>query len=185
MSTQSPPIALGTPAPDFRLRSTAGVTVSMDDFAAQPVLVVAFICNHCPYVRHIESQLAGVLRDDANRGVAAVGISANDVRSYPDDDVDHLAEQAQRARFGFPYLYDETQDVARAYGAVCTPDLFVFDAERRLAYRGEFDGSRPNGGVPVTGASLRAAIDCVLAGQPVPQPHRPSIGCSIKWRASG
>jgi thiol-disulfide isomerase/thioredoxin len=146
-------------------------------------LVVAFICNHCPYVRHIESQLARVLADYRQRGVAAVGISANDADSYPDDDLQHLAEQATRAEFGFPYLYDETQDVARAYGAACTPDLFVFDADRRLAYRGEFDGSRPNSGVPVTGASLRAAIDRVLAGQPVPQPHRPSIGCSIKWRA--
>jgi peroxiredoxin len=185
MATQSLPVSLGTPAPDFRLRSTTGAIVSMGDFAAHPVLVVAFICNHCPFVRHIESQLARVLADYQQAGVAAVGISANDVDSYPDDDLQHLAEQARRAEFGFPYLYDETQGVARAYGAACTPDLFVFDADRRLAYRGEFDGSRPNSGVPVTGASLRAAIDHVLAGQPVPQPHRPSVGCSIKWRASG
>jgi peroxiredoxin len=184
MATQSLPVSLGTPAPDFRLRSTTGAIVSMGDFAGQPVLVVAFICNHCPYVRHIESQLARVLADYQEQGVAAVGISANDVDSYPDDDLPHLAEQATRAEFGFPYLYDETQEVARAYGAACTPDLFVFDADRRLAYRGEFDGSRPNSGVHATGASLRAAIDHVLAGQPVPQPHRPSVGCSIKWRAS-
>jgi peroxiredoxin len=182
MATQSPPVSLGTPAPDFQLRSTTGAIVSLGDFTPQPVLVVAFICNHCPYVRHIESQLARVLADYEQRGVAAVGISANDVESYPDDDVQHLAEQATRAGFGFPYLYDETQDVARAYGAACTPDLFVFDADRRLAYRGEFDGSRPNSGAPATGASFRTAIDHVLAGQPVPQPHRPSVGCSIKWR---
>jgi peroxiredoxin len=185
MATQSLPVSLGTPAPDFRLRSTAGGIVSLGDFAAAPALVVAFICNHCPFVRHIESQLARVLADYQQAGVAAVGISANDVNSYPDDDLQHLTEQATRAEFGFPYLYDETQGVARAYGAACTPDLFVFDADQRLAYRGQFDGSRPNSGVPVTGASLRLAIDHVLAGQPVPQPHRPSVGCSIKWRTSG
>jgi peroxiredoxin len=184
MATQSLPVSLGKPAPEFRLGSTTGAMVALADFAAQPVLVVAFLCNHCPFVRHIESQLARVLADYQQAGVAAVGISANDVDSYPDDDLPHLAEQARRAGFGFPYLYDETQGVARAYGAACTPDLFVFDADRRLAYRGEFDGSRPNSGVPVTGASLRTALDHVLAGQPVPQPHRPSVGCSIKWRPS-
>ena len=181
MPTQSSPVALGTPAPDFSLRSTTGATVALSDFAEQPVLVVAFICNHCPYVRHVESQLGRLLAEYRERGVAAVGISANDVDSYPDDDVPRLAEQAERAGFGFPYLYDETQEVARAYGAVCTPDLFVFDADRRLAYRGEFDSTRPNGGVAATGASLQAALDHVLAGQPVPPPHRPSVGCSIKW----
>ncbi len=180
--TESPPMTLGTPAPDFSLPSTTGATVALSDFAAQPVLVVAFICNHCPYVRHIESQLGRVLADYQDRGVAAVGISANDVDGYPDDDVPHLAEQAERAGFGFPYLYDETQDVASSYGAVCTPDLFVFDADRRLAYRGEFDSSRPSSGAAATGESLRAALDHVLAGQPVPPPHRPSVGCSIKWR---
>jgi peroxiredoxin len=182
MPSQSSPVTLGTPAPPFSLQSTSGAIVSLSDFAAQPVLVVAFICNHCPYVRHVESQLARVLADNQERGVAAVGISANDVDSYPDDDLAHLAEQAERAGFGFPYLYDETQEVAHAYGAVCTPDLFVFDADRRLAYRGEFDSSRPSSGVAATGESLRAAIDHVLAGQPVPPPHRPSVGCSIKWR---
>jgi peroxiredoxin len=185
MATQSLPVSLGTAAPDFRLGSTTGAMVSLGDFAAAPVLVVAFLCNHCPFVRHIESQLARVVADYQQAGVAAVGISANDVDSYPDDDLPRLAEQARRAGFGFPYLYDETQGVARAYGAACTPDLFVFDAGRRLAYRGEFDGSRPNRGVAVTGASLRAALDHVLAGQPVPPPHRPSVGCSIKWRPSG
>ena len=182
MPTESPLMTLGTPAADFSLPSTTGATVALSDFAAQPVLVVAFICNHCPYVRHIESQLGRVLADYQDRGVAAVGISANDVDGYPDDDVPHLAEQAERAGFGFPYLYDENQDVARSYGAVCTPDLFVFDADRRLAYRGEFDSSRPSSGAAATGESLRSALDQVLAGQPVPPPHRPSVGCSIKWR---
>lgn len=182
MATQSPSVAIGTPAPEFNLRSTTGEMVSMENFAGRPALLVAFVCNHCPYVRHMESALARVAADYEGQGLATVAISANDVASYPDDDLDHLAEQVGRARFAFPYLYDETQEVAHAYGAVCTPDLFLFDADRRLAYRGEFDGSRPHQGVPVTGESLRAAVDYVLARQPVPEPHRPSIGCSIKWR---
>ena len=172
MPTESPPMTLGTPAPDFSLPSTTGATVALSDFAAQPVLVVAFICNHCPYVRHIESQLGRVLADYQDRGVAAVGISANDVDGYPDDDVPHLAEQAERAGFGFPYLYDETQDVARSYGAVCTPDLFVFDADRRLAYRGEFDSSRPeqrrcgDRGIVAGGARPRAGRTARAAAAP-------------------
>ena len=182
MATQSTLVALGTPAPAFNLRSISGEQVSIAEFAGRPALLVAFICNHCPYVRHVELELAHVAADYASAGLATVGISANDVGSYPDDDVDHLAEQARRAGFGFPYLYDESQEVARAYGAVCTPDLFLYRADRRLAYRGELDGSRPHNSVPVTGASLRAAIDHLLAGEAVPQPHRPSIGCSIKWR---
>jgi len=182
MATQSPSVAAGTPAPEFNLPSTTGEMVSMADFAGRPALLVAFVCNHCPYVRHVESALARVAADYEGSGLATVAISANDVASYPDDDLDHLAEQARRAGFAFPYLYDASQEVAHAYGAVCTPDLFLFDADQRLAYRGEFDGSRPHQGIPATGASLRAAVDCVLAGEPVPEPHRPSIGCSIKWR---
>jgi peroxiredoxin len=181
-TTSSSRVAIGSPAPDFTLPSTAGDPVSLADFAGRPALLVAFICNHCPYVRHVESELARVAADYAGQGLATVGISANDVASYPEDDVEHMAEQRSRAGFAFPYLHDESQDVARAYGAECTPDLFLFDAERRLAYRGEFDGSRPQSGVPVTGESLRAAIEHVLAGEEVPGPHRPSVGCSIKWR---
>jgi peroxiredoxin len=181
MAAQSSLVALGTPAPSFQLRSTTGEDVSLEDFAARPALLVAFICNHCPYVRHVELALARVAADYEGRGLATVGISANDVVSHPDDDPTRLADQARRAGFTFPYLYDETQEVARAYGAVCTPDLFLYDAERRLAYRGELDGTRP-GGPPATGASLRAAIDHVLAGEAVPEPHRPSVGCSIKWK---
>jgi peroxiredoxin len=180
MATESPTPELGTPAPDFTLPSVSGSSVSLSDFAGSPALLVAFICNHCPYVKHIERALGEVA--SAYEGLATVGISANDVTSHPDDHPDQLAAQAQRAGFTFPYLYDEGQDVARVYGAVCTPDLFLYDADRRLAYRGEFDPSRPNSGRPADGSSLRAAIELVLAGAPVPGPHRPSVGCSIKWR---
>lgn len=182
MATESFHVQLGMLAPPFDLPSVVGERVALADFAGRPALVVAFICNHCPYVRHVESALAQFATDYEPHKVATVGISANDAETYPDDDVEHLAEQARRAGFTFPYLYDETQDVARAYGAVCTPDLFVFDSDWRLAYRGEFDGTRPNRGAPANGESLRAAVDLVVAGTPVPEPHPPSIGCSIKWR---
>ncbi|MEX2625731.1 MAG: thioredoxin family protein [Ilumatobacteraceae bacterium] len=180
MAAESPIVELGTPAPDFTLPATSGATVSLSDLTGTPALLVAFICNHCPYVQHMESELGRVAA--AYDGLATVGISANDVTSHPDDDLPRLAEQAERAGFTFPYLYDESQDVARAYGAACTPDLFLYDADRRLAYRGEFDPTRPNSGQPATGASLRTAIEHVLAGEPAPPPQRPSIGCSIKWR---
>jgi peroxiredoxin len=185
MPTTSSTVEIGSPAPDFELPSTAGETVSLTDFAGRPALLVAFICNHCPYVRHVESELARVAADYAGQGLATVAISANDITTHPEDAPEQMAQQRTRAGFAFPYLYDESQDVARAYGAVCTPDLFLYDAERRLAYRGEFDGSRPQSGVPVTGESLRKAIEHVLAGEEVPGPHRPSVGCSIKWREAG
>ncbi len=185
MPTSAPSTHLGMPAPDFTLPSTAGTLVSLDDFAASRALLVAFICNHCPFVRHVETQLAAIARDYVDAGLGTVGISPNDVVSHPDDDMAHLQEQVRRAGFGFPYLRDESQDVTRAYGAACTPDLFLFDADRRLAYRGEMDGSRPGNDRPVTGEALRAAIEKVLAGEPVPPPHKPSIGCSIKWRGDG
>lgn len=184
MATESSPVELGMLAPPFDLPSITGEQVALADFAGRPALVVAFICNHCPYVRHVESALARFAADYEPHKVATVGISANDAAGYPDDDIDHLAAQVTRAGFTFPYLYDESQEVARAFGAVCTPDLFVYDADWRLAYRGEFDGTRPKQGAPATGASLRAAIDLVLAGKPVPEPHRPSVGCSIKWRTA-
>ena len=181
MAAESPVVELGTPAPDFSLPSVDGTTVSLSVLDGSPALLVAFICNHCPYVRHVEHELARVVA--GYDGLTTVAISANDVENYPDDDVPHLAEQAERAGFDFPYLYDETQDVARAYGAVCTPDLFLYDADRRLAYRGAFDETRPNSGQRADGSLLSAAIELVLTGEAVPQPHRPSIGCSIKWRA--
>ncbi|KWW99433.1 Alkyl hydroperoxide reductase/ Thiol specific antioxidant/ Mal allergen [Carbonactinospora thermoautotrophica] len=181
MAVSSVMVPLGTPAPDFRLPAVGGDTVALADLRG-PALLVMFICNHCPYVRHIEKALGATVAEYAERGLAAVGICANDTDAYPDDTPEHLAEQARRAGFTFPYLVDETQEVARAYRAVCTPDLFLYDAERRLAYRGAFDASTPKNGVPVTGELLRAALDRVLAGEPVPEPHRPSMGCSIKWK---
>jgi peroxiredoxin len=183
MAVTSFMVPLGTPAPDFALPAAdGGDLVSLKDFADAPALLVAFLCNHCPYVRHVEEVFGRVTAEQARRGLATVGISCNDVQTYPDDAPEHMAEQARRAGFTFPYLYDEEQAAARAYRAACTPDLFLYDAQRRLAYRGEFDGSRPNSGQPVTGESLTAALDLVLAGRPVPEPHRPSAGCSIKWR---
>jgi peroxiredoxin len=183
MAVSSLMVPLGTPAPDFALPpADGGELVSLGDFADAPALLVAFLCNHCPYVRHVESAFGQVTGEYAPRGLATIGISCNDVRSYPDDAPEHMVEQARRAGFGFPYLYDEDQAIARAYRAACTPDLFLYDEGRRLAYRGEFDGTRPSGGAPATGESLIAALDLVLAGRPVPEPHRPSAGCSIKWR---
>jgi peroxiredoxin len=181
VATESPTTALGTPAPGFTLPSTSGSIVSLSDLDGTAALLVAFICNHCPYVKHVESEFARVVA--SYQGLATVAISANDADSYPDDDLAHLAEQAERAGFDFPYLYDETQEVARSYGAVCTPDLFLYDADRRLAYRGAFDDTRPNSGRAAHGSDLRSAIEHVLAGEAVPEPHRPSLGCSIKWRA--
>ena len=180
--TPSTMLALGTPAPDFRLPQPGGGTVALGDFAAAPALVVGFLCNHCPYVRHLRTALAQFGRDYQGRGVAIVGINANDAATHPDDGPDRMAAEAKSAGYTFPYLHDETQAVARAYRAACTPDFFLFDAARRLVYRGQFDDSRPGNGKPVTGRDLRAAIDALLAGRPVPAVQQPSIGCNIKWK---
>ena len=174
-------VPLGTAAPDFKLPSVAGPHVALPDLEG-PALLVMFLCNHCPYVRHVERQLGAVVAEYAGRDVAAVGICSNDLDAYPTDGLAGMAEQASRAGFGFPYLLDEDQQVAAAYRAMCTPDLFVYDADRRLAYRGAFDDSTPRNGRPVTGALLRDALDRVLEGRPVPEPHRPSMGCSLKWK---
>jgi peroxiredoxin len=182
MAIESTMLALGTPAPTFSLpEPTTGATVSLDDLAG-PALVVSFICNHCPYVKHVAAGLAELGRDLADKGVPMVGISSNDVVTYPQDGPDEMAAEARRQGWTFPYLYDETQDVARAFSAACTPDTFVFDGERRLVYRGQLDDSRPGNGLPVTAADVRAAVDAVLAGRPVDPNQRPSIGCGIKWR---
>lgn len=176
-------VPVGSPAPEFSLpRADGGGEVALKDFADSPALLVAFLSNHCPYVQHVESAFGAFATEYAGKGLAVVGISANDVANYPDDAPPQLAAQAKRAGFTFPYLFDEDQQVARAYRAACTPDFFLYDAGRRLAYRGQFDGSRPKTGQTPTGASLRAAADLVLAGQPVPEPHDPSTGCSIKWK---
>ena len=171
---------LGTPAPEFALPDTGGGLRRLADFADAPLLAVLFLCNHCPYVKHLRDGLIAFAREYMPRGVAVVGINANDPVAYPDDAPDRMAAEG----YPFPYLFDATQQVARAYGAACTPDLFLFDRDRRLAYRGQFDDSRPGNGRPVTGADLRAACDALLAGRPVPEPQMPSIGCNIKWRRS-
>lgn len=175
---------LGTAAPDFSLPEPAtGKTVSLADFATTPALLVLFICNHCPFVKHIRAELARFAREYQARGLAIVAISANDAAHYPDDSPAKMTEEVKSAGYVFPYLYDESQAVAKAYQAACTPDLFLFDADRRLVYRGQFDGSRPGNTLPVNGADLRAAADAVLAGQPVSREQKPSIGCNIKWKA--
>jgi peroxiredoxin len=181
-ATPSTMLALGTRAPHFALPDTEGRLVSLDDARGAPALLVMFVCNHCPYVVHLRHAIAAVAREYATRGVAVVGISSNDAVRYPQDGPD--AMRATRSDWGwdFPYLYDETQQVARAYQAACTPDLFLFDAERRLVYRGQFDDSRPGNAVPITGHDIRAALDALLSGRPVTAVQRPSIGCGIKWK---
>ena len=179
-STMAP---LGTMAPDFRLPDTTGKLVSLADFKDAPALLVMFICNHCPFVKHIRRGLAQFARDYQARGLAIVAINSNDVRTYPEDSPAKMAEEIRDAGYAFPYLYDETQAAAKAHGAACTPDFFLFDRERRWAYRGQFYDSRPSNNRLVTGADLRAAADAVLAGRPIPADQKPSIGCNIKWKA--
>ena len=181
MAATSTMLALGTPAPDFALTEVSdGSTVSLGDLTGQ-VLVVMFLCKHCPYVVHVQDELARLVRDYRDAPVDFVGIAANDPEAYPDDAPEGLAEQKREVGFDFPYLFDETQQVAAAYTAACTPDFFVFDADRTLAYRGRMDETRP-GGDPPTGVDLRAAIDALLAGQRPSEDQWPSMGCSIKWR---
>jgi peroxiredoxin len=175
-------LALGTQAPDFRLPDTDGRQVARDDFKAAPGLLVMFICNHCPYVKHIRDGLAAFGREYQKRGLAIVAINANDVAAYPADSPANMAEEARNAGYVFPYLYDATQSVAKAYRAACTPDFFLFDRHGRLVYRGQFDDSRPGNGRPVTGADLRSAADAVLSDRPVAPDQQPSIGCNIKWK---
>ena len=181
--TSSTMLELGTTAPDFCLPEPAtGREVCLADFQTAPALLVVFMCNHCPYVKHLQQGLASLTRDLQRRGLAAVGINANDAATHPDDAPAQMVAEAQRLGYGFPYLYDESQAVARAYRAACTPDFFLFDSERRLVYRGQFDDSRPGNGLPVTGADLRAAVDAVLAGGAVTSVQKPSMGCNIKWK---
>jgi peroxiredoxin len=182
MLKQSLMMKLGSQAPPFSLPDAAGHVHTLDEFAGSKALVVAFICNHCPYVKHMIAALAQFAREYQSRGLAVVAISSNDVNSHPDDAPPKMAQFARQHGFIFPYLYDESQAVALAYQAVCTPDLFLFDAARRLAYCGQFDGSRPGNKLPVTGANLRAAADAILAGQPAPGQQHPSTGCNIKWK---
>jgi peroxiredoxin len=179
--TQSRMLPLGTVAPAFSLPDPEGSRHALEDFGSAQALLVAFICNHCPYVKHMIDGLAQFARDYRARGVAVVAINANDVSRYPDDSPQNMAQLVSRKRLDFPYLYDQSQAVARAYQAVCTPDLFLFDGARKLTYRGQFDASRPGNGKPVTGAHLRAAVDATLAGREIRE-QIPSVGCNIKWK---
>ena len=179
--TPSSMLALGTPAPAFSLPDLSGQTVSLADFSGRPLLVM-FICNHCPFVKHLALPLGQLGREYQARGAGVVAINSNDVATYPADSPARMKEEVKTAGYNFPYLYDETQAVAKAYRAACTPDFFLFDANRQLVYRGQFDASRPGNAVPVTGRDLRAALDAVLTRQPVPATQTASMGCNIKWR---
>ncbi len=180
--TASTMLPLGTSAPDFRLPDPNGKLVSLADFSDQRALLVMFLCNHCPYVKHVQTELARLGQDYAPRGVGIVGINSNDATNYPEDAPARMAVEAKAAGYNFPYLYDESQTVAQAYQAACTPDFFLFDHSRRLVYRGQLDASRPGNGIPPSGRDLRLALDAVLAGQAVAAQQMPSLGCNIKWR---
>jgi peroxiredoxin len=181
--TESTMLELGTAAPEFHLPDvTTGETISLDRFQDKKALLVMFLCRHCPYVKHVQSGIAQLARDYANSSVGIVGISSNDAQAYPDDAPESLREMASELGFRFPFCYDESQDVARAYQAACTPEFYVFDAQRHLVYRGQFDESRRSNNTPVTGSDVRGALDAVLQGRPVNPDQKPSIGCNIKWR---
>lgn len=181
--TESAMLPLGTVAPNFSLTDVVtGKTVELASARGPEGLLVMFICRHCPFVKHLEKSLAKLGRDYAKKGVGIVAISSNDAVNYPDDAPESLAQQACDLGFNFPYLYDESQGVARAYDATCTPDFFLFDKDLRLAYRGQFDDSRPGNDVPVTGKDLRGAIDALLKGEPISEAQKPSLGCNIKWK---
>jgi peroxiredoxin len=182
VKTASTMLPIGTKAPDFRLPDTNGNRVSLSDFADAPALLVIFLCNHCPYVKHVAAGLAELAREYQRRGVAVVGINSNDVSTYFEDSPEKMAAEAKLRGYTFPYLYDEPQSVAKAYQAACTPDFYVFDRERKLAYRGQMDSSRPGGNVPVSGEDLRAALDAVLSNRPISTVQKPSLGCNIKWK---
>lgn len=174
---------LGSRAPDFTLPDVvSGKLVSRESAAGPKGLLVMFICRHCPFVKHVQDELARLGRDYAGRGIGFVAISANDESGFPEDRPEKLAEMSKELGFGFPFLYDESQDVARAFDAQCTPDFFLYDSDRRLVYRGQLDGSRPGGDLPVTGGDLRVALDALIAGKPISPDQRASIGCNIKWK---
>ncbi|HOH31800.1 MAG TPA: thioredoxin family protein [Candidatus Hydrogenedentes bacterium] len=182
VSTPSTMMPLGSRAPEFSLPDTLGNTISLSDFTGAKALLVMFICNHCPYVKHVHAEIAAIGETYQEKGVGVVAIMSNDADKYPEDAPEKMAQELLDAGYTFPYLYDADQTTAKAFGAACTPDFFLFDRELRLAYRGRLDGSRPGNGLPVTGADLRAALDALLSGRPVPEPQLPSMGCNIKWK---
>lgn len=181
VKTASTMLPLGTPAPDFRLPNIDGTQVSLSDLSHGKALVVMFICNHCPFVKHIAGELVKLYEDYQPKGVHFVGISSNDITTHPDDSPEAMKSEAKTQGYRFPYLYDETQAVAKSYRAACTPDIFVFNHEQKLVYRGQIDDSRPRNGKPVTGVDLRVALDAILSGKSVSEQQTPSIGCNIKW----
>ena len=185
VKTASTMLSLGTKAPNFSLPDTEGKPVSPSDFADAPALLVMFISNHCPYVKHVAGELAALGRDYQKKGVAVVAINSNDVANYPDDSPAKMAEEVAHRGYTFPYLYDETQEVAKTYRAACTPDFYVFDKNQRLVYRGQLDDSRPGNDIPVTGRDLRGALDAVLSSEPLPEDQKASLGCNIKWKPGG
>jgi len=181
--TESTMLSLGTEAPPFALLDTvSGQTITLETFRDKKALLVMFICKHCPFVKHVKDELARIGKDYADKPLGIVAVSSNDAANYPGDAPENLKAMAEEAGFNFPFCYDESQDVAKAYTAACTPDFFLFDADRKLVYRGQLDDSRPDNGKPVTGADLRAAIDQTLAGQTPPPEQKPSAGCNIKWK---
>lgn len=183
MAVQSSMLPLNTPAPDFNLMDVvSGQNVSLSSLQDKKALLVMFICRHCPFVKHVQTELAQIGKDYQNKDIAIVAISSNDPQAYPEDAPQSLKEQAQDLGFTFPYLFDETQSIAKAYTAACTPDFFLFDADRKLVYRGQLDNSRPDSGIPVTGKDLRQAIEAVLNDQQINPDQKPSMGCSIKWK---
>ena len=181
--TLSTMLSLGTKAPSFELSDTSGRVVRLSDYSKAPALLVMFICNHCPFVKHLNEGIVKFARDYQDKGLAIVAISSNDAENYPADSHEKMAEVAAQEGYCFPYLYDSTQQVAKAYRAACTPDFFLFDNKLELVYRGQFDASRPGNNVPVTGSDLRAAVDAVLGGQAVNADQTPSLGCNIKWKS--
>lgn len=181
-ATPSTMLPLGTPMPQFSLPDIDGTTVSSSEVTGAPGTLVMFICNHCPFVIHIREALVALVKQYQPRGIKAVAISANDIDTHPDDSPQKMAEVAHQNNFSFPYLYDQTQETAKAFHAACTPDFFVFDGEGKLFYRGQMDDSRPGNDKPVDGRDLRAALDALLAGKPTPEQQKPSMGCNIKWR---
>jgi peroxiredoxin len=181
--TPSNMLDLGTLAPNFSLPGTDGRIVTLDNFKESKAMLVIFMCNHCPYVKHIRAGLALLAKDLQKLCVGVAGINSNDVRNYPQDNLENMRRETEEAGYTFPYLMDETQETAKAYKAACTPDFFLFDQNRRLVYRGQMDDSRPGNGLPVTGRDIREAVECILNNKPVTPNQKPSIGCNIKWKA--
>jgi peroxiredoxin len=182
VKTASTMATLGSKAPNFSLINVDGRTVSLSDFDGAKALLVIFMCNHCPFVKHVAPELTRLALDYMPKGLSIVGINSNDAATHPEDSPERMVHEVEERGYPFPYLYDETQEVAQAYKAACTPDFFLYDGQQRLVYRGQLDDSRPSNGIPITGRDLRAAIDAVLSGKSVPEKQIPSIGCNIKWK---